>query len=514
METEEKLSDLDKKLMCTKHGTKINQLLCKNCDLYVCLDCVTTEHQGHVFDKIQCTGKKIFEALKVFEEKTSSELDKALKILTMGRKSLMDVSYEVENQIISHSKEFQKEKDKTEQSHIYNIHKIKEENNEKISENICKLHKQKQELNLFIKLWTEKLQFSSDELSNKLTTKCENEIKQYSIDIPIMPVIMIPKLYISPIKGALEKMYGTIDYVAMKYTNEGFQPVQPIEGGKSQELRKTGNAANAYNINVQIISSFKCPSYDGPTFAAKDNKSALIGSDDDTFSMIGQNGNVITSVNPRFRVRQAIILPSGDFLIACGLKTRLVKLHKDGKIEPFYNTKPFNPYRISVSDRGHILVCLTACVEDSQVIKLSLSGEKLQTYTSTEDGSPLFEDPGFLLENINGDIWVQDQGYVTVIQEDNKSCFKYAGAPGRKTANLFTPTGLACNKLGQVIVADNANSDIHLVDMDGQFIQYLITNNRELGNPYTLTIDSEGKLWIGCEKKSDKNIFVVKYLSG
>lgn len=85
--------------------------------------------------------------------------------------------------------------------------------------------------------------------------------------------------------------------------------------------------------------------------------------------------------------------------------------------------------------------------------------------------------------------------------------FRYDGKPAKKN-NQFGPRSIVTDSLGQIIIADNGNSCLHILDQDGQFIKCV--DNCELDNVHALSVDDEGRLWAGLLKSGI--IKVLQYL--
>ena len=111
-------------------------------------------------------------------------------------------------------------------------------------------------------------------------------------------------------------------------------------------------------------------------------------------------------------------------------------------------------------------------------------------------------------ENNNGDICVSDTiaNTVIVIDKTGRVRFRYDGTPSRRNAS-FSPRGIATDALSQIIVVDINNSCLHILNENGQFLRCV--DDCELEKPRGLSVDSRGRLWVGC--KSGK-IAVIDYL--
>ena len=114
----------------------------------------------------------------------------------------------------------------------------------------------------------------------------------------------------------------------------------------------------------------------------------------------------------------------------------------------------------------------------------------------------------FMSENNNGDICVSDNNAktVVVVEKTGRVRFRYDGRPARRK-EAFDPTGIVTDALSQIIVVDYKNNCLHILDQDGQFLRCV--DDCGLEKPRGLSVDSEGRLWVGCETGKIK---VIQYL--
>ena len=139
-------------------------------------------------------------------------------------------------------------------------------------------------------------------------------------------------------------------------------------------------------------------------------------------------------------------------------------------------------------------------------------GQKIkQEINNDEYGNPIFMDglgKLFLSENNNGDICVSDTNANTVIVIDKtgRVRFRYHGTPARRK-DPFYPRSIVTDALSQIIVADYNNNCLHILDQNGQFLRCV--DDCGLEKPYGLSVDSKGRLWVGCESGK---IAVIEYL--
>ena len=135
-----------------------------------------------------------------------------------------------------------------------------------------------------------------------------------------------------------------------------------------------------------------------------------------------------------------------------------------------------------------------------------------QEINNDGQGNPIFKDGYFLLfisENNNGDVCVSDANALTVVVVDKmgKVRFRYDGTQARREKS-FAPRGIVTDALSQIIMTDINNDCLHILDQNGQFLRCV--DDCRLESPHGLSVDSEGRLWVGSGNSG--NINVITYL--
>nr|XP_022311589.1 uncharacterized protein LOC111116857 [Crassostrea virginica] len=135
-----------------------------------------------------------------------------------------------------------------------------------------------------------------------------------------------------------------------------------------------------------------------------------------------------------------------------------------------------------------------------------------QEISNDGQGNSFFKDGGcflFMSENNNGDVCVSDVNADTVVVVDKtgRVRFRYDGTPARREKS-FDPRGIVTDALSQIIVTDYNNHCLHILDQNGQFLRCV--DNCGLKEPYRLSVDSEGRLWVGSWRSGE--IKVIEYL--
>ncbi|KAJ8320679.1 hypothetical protein KUTeg_002266, partial [Tegillarca granosa] len=122
----------------------------------------------------------------------------------------------------------------------------------------------------------------------------------------------------------------------------------------------------------------------------------------------------------------------------------------------------------------------------------------------------LFDYPYSLSTNINGDIVVVDDYTKTVVVVDQGGHKKATyDAKNENLTKPFHPRFIATDKLGQIFISDYENSVVHLLDKDGVFLEFLISDKNGCSEPFGLSIDSLGRLWV--VNKGSNSVMIIEY---
>jgi sugar lactone lactonase YvrE len=129
-----------------------------------------------------------------------------------------------------------------------------------------------------------------------------------------------------------------------------------------------------------------------------------------------------------------------------------------------------------------------------------------------EDGKLIYEEgeyPLRVVENMNGDICASDNNAkdVVVVDKSGRVRFRYDGIPAKRKMS-FNPKGIVTDSMSQIIVADVNNACLHILDQNGQFLKCV--DNCELDKPKGLSVDREGRLWVGLYDSGE--VKVIQYM--
>nr|XP_022312161.1 tripartite motif-containing protein 3-like [Crassostrea virginica] len=202
-------------------------------------------------------------------------------------------------------------------------------------------------------------------------------------------------------------------------------------------------------------------------------------------------------------------------LIFIDSKSQTVKIVRHGRSETLITTPQKRELcRLHCTRSGDILIHMRNIDMNLKFVNkiIRYQGQRIkQEIYNDGQGNPIFTDKFsslFMSENNNGDICVSDTNAhnVVVVDKTGRVRFRYDGRPARRK-EAFGPIGIVTDTLSQIIVADYNNNCLHILDQDGQFLRCV--DDCGLENPHGLSVDNEGRLWVGCETG---NIKVIQYL--
>lgn len=489
---------IERRAMCELHPKQIFQMFCKDCQVLVCFDCISGPHKNHTFIKIsEVLDSKRKELAKHVEESKQKIycFTESMKSVHKNQKEYSDQINKLIGDIKENNKRLKGEIDRITDEIIQQLQKKQKKDQhelkkieEKISENLSNLKE-------YVKKSDKKLRARNDIGMFKFVSKMKQKLEQY--EQFTKPDKLHPPSFIA----------GITDWKMLKvligyFEDENEINYEPVQSPPS--------------IDVQIVSTFT-PRID--LVAAVNNNRAWItlGHDvrqTDVLELVTANGHVLRclKVDLQPRISDMAVTPAGDLLVSVYCEEFIRRLTNDS--DKFVNLKT-DPLLckiigLSVTSIGEILVTAYDGL-NCKIVKLSASGKILQNIQFNKDGPPMLISPKHVRQNSNnGDICVlKDDNEVVVVNKTGDVKFSYTGPLNQKTVNKVHFTNVETDRHGNILVCDKGNSTIHLVDKEGNFIQYLMSNKDGLVGPTGMSIDSDGKVWVSNEHAK---ILVAKYI--
>ncbi|XP_078320664.1 uncharacterized protein LOC144621415 [Crassostrea virginica] len=152
-----------------------------------------------------------------------------------------------------------------------------------------------------------------------------------------------------------------------------------------------------------------------------------------------------------------------------------------------HTDKTWEPWCVYCSSSsGDLLVGMSREDTDSdtltstgKVMRYDNTGKHKQTIPHN-DNTPhdLYEFPGYITENNNGDVLVSDlhRQAVVVTSGEGVHRISYMGPPsGSRLSPLFYPRGICTDVMSHILVSDFVTDTVQMLDRDGQFLSYVLT---------------------------------------
>lgn len=482
---------------CLMHTKKQCELHCEQCDIPICTQCVSSNvHLGH----------KAIDIMTIFDTKKGI-LEKDLHELEI---SLIPKYHEIAATIPVQKAELERHS----KSLTTAISKRGEEWHREIDEIISK---KKNEIN------------QMEIIYKAILETHKNEITQ---SISLITQIIV----------TLKKMLDSNDVYlvsAYKSKNDGFRKLPlslrakfPCFSSKkinTEDLNQQfgilsefyiNDKENTCKIEIPRAASLSSVAYPSP-FLEQPHVITTIDTDFEhlfsvtctTDEQIWTRGdsNIIKLYNLKGELLESIRTKSGNdprditvsksgHLVYADFFDKTVNMVKNTQVLEVMKSQRWRPLRVNSTVAGDLLVTmLGGSKERTKVVRCAYSKEQ-QTFLFDSKAQPLYFSPpqwsiNYVAENKNLDVCVVDGTAcaVVVVNEAGTLRFKYTGPPS-PTKEPFNPKGVCTDSQSQILIADIANECIHILDQNGQFLQYI--DNCDLHAPYGLCVDNRDNLFV------------------
>ncbi|XP_062583958.1 E3 ubiquitin-protein ligase TRIM71-like [Saccostrea cucullata] len=482
---------------CTSHSHQRCEAHCQQCDVPVCIKCLTGQHKGHVFEDMDKTV-----ALK--RQKIKEETGEIEGIILKATTQDSDTENKISKSIAQFTDLQKQTKDQRKQWHlevdnIFNkleslIQSLRNHQITTLKSSQSKLRSQNSSM---IKTVQENKEILK---SNKVSgvNNYQSKLKEYR-NIPQIPDLSLPSLQTNTVLGR-ELSIELGEYKAT-LTQTSLSSLTDLS---VKELLEEARLIANIPTNVKNLLKVACVGSD----------KAWVSGTDKMISCVDIHGAVkdtVTSLCNRFP-NDIAVTRQGKLIYSDG-PNRTVNIVRDGQTETLITIpRDWLPSGLCCTRSGDILVSM----KNTDLIHYKIvryQGQRVtQEIDKDEHGDPIYQGGEYgvyVVENNNGDIVASDRNAfkVVVVDRTGKVRFRYNDKPpgGERS---FGPTHIVTDSMGHIIVTDCQNDCLHILDQNGQFLRCV--DNCGLEDPYGLSVDSEGKLWVGLFFSGEMK--VIKYM--
>ncbi|XP_055997704.1 uncharacterized protein LOC130047166 [Ostrea edulis] len=488
---------------CPNHAEKHCELHCEDCDIPVCITCVSSsKHVGHklseFLEKLSSKTKSLQKDLEElecriyprYEEMASdvqtekAELETKYGKLTTAADQQGELLHREITAIVNQRKSAIAEM-KT--KHLDALNK----NTDEITQKMADLKQITSDLKSILK---------SNDVSLTSTYKSRNSEFR---TLPPKVRVTVPSLSAQKInKDQLNEMFGSLPPLSIN-TEPGdtMKSAEAVSSPPVKPLLDEPRVTATIDTGYEYLYSVSCLSED----------QVWTRGDNNTMKLLNLQSKLLTSIQTKSGIPPSDIAVTRDGdLVYTDTSNNAVNLIKNKQIQTVITLQGWRPRYVCCTAANDLLVTmLSDDRKQSKVVRYSGSTEK-QSIQFDDQGRPLYSSGGlcnikYLSENRNLDICVADYraSAVVVVNQSGKLRFRYTGHPSN-TGQSFKPYGITTDSQSHILTADCDNQRIHILDQDGQFLRYIHCG---LFTPWGLCVDIRDNLFVAeCNTAKVKKI--------
>ena len=496
--------------LCSTHKSQECTMWCAKCSKEACTQCATSTHQSHKFVELE-TILKEKKALMQNElqnlqsddlKKWETQLFEARKITSDYLDAVKAIDKELDERASNfHNKVdeiLQKNKKKLQDRKKYHL-SILQQYEKAVSDG---LGQTKQE----IKQYEDMLRES--DVGSLLDY--EEDQRRSRGRLPKLSSLSLPRFVSSEIDTqCLAAMFGRFSVEQTNQISVGCRrpPIhpKPVVQQKPSKFGSSSTAISKSLISRPSVKSTFDTGYSYPSIVCVEAGQALVRTDGKTLKVVNDLGTMTDTIRTDSNFNDVALSPLGDILISDRSSKCIKSVSRAKEVKTLFQTD-CAPFAICCLSNGDTVVIF---LSEGRVVIYNRSGKILEELDKTKFKRPY----GAAVNKVNNDLYIIDKegefgdspGKVLTLDVTYKQRFEYSGPD---TKGLY-PSDICTDNSGHVLITDLGNHRVHILDRDGQFIQFLLTAEQGMCHPYSIDVDSKGNAWVGELKGKVK---IVQYL--
>ena len=499
---------------CKHHPLRNVDIFCIECKMSLCSKCSTMkEHKGHEFDDLeeilgrkyalwQCEFSKIqkyfLPTTKGLKKDSEEDAKEIKKIMESIRKSIKAEAESLRNLI-----------DEVTTENIEKTYRM-----EKLLKKILKSHESTYDdyISYLAEMSTdfqEYLSMSNDKLLFSEILRIQ-PIPETSKPVP--PVFSAGQFN----KDDVAKLLGGVNVPSTEPEKRKIKPMDEVaihmeftekhleQSKEKSDMKQTLSLSSPitkvreYSV-PNVVNAFHVSVDKSGRLWVSDGRGSLIQTD--------QQGNVLRKIQTSGGSEgNHTVTQDGDMIYAQRHNKVIYRIKPGKNITEFTRTQDWKPLSIHSSRiNGDILVGMIKG-KNAIVTRYNKAGKEIQNIQKDNQGRELYSCPYYITENINGDVCTSDfNKAVVVVNKSGKYRFSYTGQGSR-----FSPCGICSDVLGHILVCDGIYGTVHLLDQEGGFLSFILSQQQEIKSPCAVCVDDENNLYVG--QFGTNTVTVYKYL--
>lgn len=482
-------NDILKYPECKLHEKYSCEMLCKDCDVYVCSKCILSDiHGRHKFLDVQ----------DAFKSKAAILMNDTFYLKEKIRPAYKKIVMEMEDQMHTVAKQYEKfSQATTEYGEVW--HEIVNQCTNQLKE---KLEKYKEQHLNVLKKEMEKIQQVLSHINHNIEENneilnCGDVAKSLSYKSALKQFDKMPP----KITGTLSKFqlmkidkekfyeqFGCLGEITFGKEERGCILSLKAEISPSHEMPKVSAVFNTGHPKLRSIAYF----------SAREKEIWTCGRSSELkcFDVKGQLKECLRTKSKE--PPNDITVTKYGHLIYCD-NGGTVNFLKNGQFEEVIKLIDWTPKNLCLTSSDDLLIMMYSHdFTHTRVVRYA-NFKEVQTIQFDHNKKPLYSEnvsTKYICENRNRDICVSDSrlGSVVVVNKAGKLRFKYCGNSSSDTEKPFIPFGICVNSYYHILIADCNNNSIHIIDHDGKFLCQI--DNCGLENPCGICLDENEHLLI------------------